>query len=635
MSDNDLFPTDLNNNSFDEEGGEDLPLITKERTQKFELLLHLIPNLKQHLILSGASGMGKTLLLDMLYDLDREAWQCCFVQGNAELSFEQIEAQLTKTMLRNKHESLDKAFHDFQEQHKKIVLIIDDAGLLVSGLMTTLIDYAVSQPALKLIFSLTPADRQNHRKTDKGLDNCYLVEIPALTKRQCLSFLRHLASKPRTYDVMQNMDAKLLDKIYRETQGNPGLLIAHFKQLSRDKQNDYTKWLLGFAGLLIATICINQGVRYFKGKSANDALILPAENVENVSSVIEKNTTLPTESVIKNDTDIVPEFKLDIEQMHAPVATNSVTTTESETVASVEKSPEKPLSETLETPTEKAAPEPVVDVKSTVENEKVTQPVVSEPAKIIPIVEAPIQPQNVVPIVAAPISKLPVIATPLAPTIAFPKVEPAAGVKIQPLPEKATITTLPLVAPEVKNEPQKLDIKAIEIPVIKEKKSKVNDVISKTEMEKTESTKKAVLIDKISKLKEAKESKSTAQKVAFREKITAKKVEKKIETQVKKIDVKDLKEAKKVNVVTPSPPVTASYTLQLITLSSDAAITKFQKKYLTLNKDFRVVKSGIEGQERFALMYGGFANIEEATKARQTLPPEFASALPRKLNPTP
>lgn len=152
MADNTLFSATTNNRSFDNEGLDILPLITKERMQKFELLLHLIPNLKQHIVLSGASGIGKTLLLDMLYDIDSETWQCCFVQGSAELSFEMIETKLTQTMLRNQHKSLDSAFHDFKEQHKKIVLIIDDAGLLVSGLMTTLIDYAASQPTLKLIF---------------------------------------------------------------------------------------------------------------------------------------------------------------------------------------------------------------------------------------------------------------------------------------------------------------------------------------------------------------------------------------------------------------------------------------------------------------------------------------------------
>ena len=73
--------------------------------------------------------------------------------------------------------------------------------------------------------------------------------------------------------------------------------------------------------------------------------------------------------------------------------------------------------------------------------------------------------------------------------------------------------------------------------------------------------------------------------------------------------------------------------MQLITLSSEAAIENFKKKHPELNKNFRVVKSISNEKERFGLMYGGFSNAAEAIKARQTLPTEFANAFPRKLNP--
>ena len=63
MTDNAAALTVLNNDVFDN-AFDILPLITKERTQKFELLLHFIPNLKQHLIVSGAHGIGKTLFIN-------------------------------------------------------------------------------------------------------------------------------------------------------------------------------------------------------------------------------------------------------------------------------------------------------------------------------------------------------------------------------------------------------------------------------------------------------------------------------------------------------------------------------------------------------------------------------------------
>ncbi len=591
MADNDLFSTALNHSSFDNEGLDFLPLITKERTQKFDLLLHLIPNLKQHLIVSGASGIGKTLLLDMIYDIDSEAWQCCFVQGSDELSFETIEAQLIKTMRRNKYESLDRAFQDFQDKHKKIVLIIDDAGLLVSGLITTLIDYATNQLALKLIFSLTPEARQNHLKTDRVLENCYLLEIPPLSKNQCAYFLRHLAAKPRTYHSSQILDEKLLDKIYRETQGIPAHLISYFTKLSREKQNDYSKWLMAFAGFVILAMAINQSIRYFKKEQTDELPIAPLEKNEEISTLtpIEKNSTPPvTEPLIKNDSDIVPELKLDIEKELAPAPQNPPAATE---VTPVEKPPVNPPATASVEPIAVAPTTPAQTIpESVVNTEKVASPAKPE------IVE----PTIVTPAIFTPSA----VSAPLAPVITFPKVEPAKGVKIQPIPDKATITSIPLAAPEVKKvEPKKIEVKPIEkieTKVVEEKKTKIIEEPAK----KPEPVKKTPALDKIS------EPKTVKEKVAPKEKVET-----------------------KADVV--APPSNGHYTLQLITLSSDAAMASFQKKHPTLNKNFRVIKSGGDGQERFSLMYGNFANTEAALQGKKTLPPEFAGALPRKLKTTP
>lgn len=589
MVDNPIFSTTLNQSPSDDEGLDTLlPLITKERTQKFDLLLHLIPNLKQHLIVCGASGIGKTLLLDMLYDIDNDAWQCCFVQGSAELSFETIEIQLTKTMLRNNHESLNQAFHDFQEQHKKIVLIIDDAGLCVSGLMTTLIDYAATQPALKLIFSLTPETRNNHRKTDKALENCYLLEIPTLSKRQCAYFLRHLAAKPRTYSALP-IDEKLLDKIYRDTHGIPARIMADFTKLSRENQNDYSKWLMAFAGLMILTIAINQGIRYFKKEAVEDTAILPVEKVESIEQPVapkpDKKLPTPVESQTKSEEQdiIIPEFQLDIEKgIVAAPAPTPVTT------VPVEKKPE-PTTENVDSEQVKSEKSEQVESEKpaeTVQPEPAAEPEIKqpEPEKAAPVVETttePVKPEVITP------------TTIVEPVISFPKVEPAKGVKIQALPEKQTIIATPIAAPEVK------PVKEVKIEPVKK-----IDTVKKIEIKPIEKP------------------------------VEIKKPEPPKVEPVKKIEPKSTKEQANVEkIVSVSPPVAGRYTLQLITLSSEVAIENFKKKHPELNKNFRVVKSISNEKERFGLMYGGFSNATEATNARQTLPAEFANAFPRKLNP--
>jgi DamX protein len=613
MADNTLFSATTNNRSFDNEGLDILPLITKERMQKFELLLHLIPNLKQHIVLSGASGIGKTLLLDMLYDIDSETWQCCFVQGSAELSFEMIETKLTQTMLRNQHKSLDSAFHDFKEQHKKIVLIIDDAGLLVSGLMTTLIDYAASQPTLKLIFSLTHEARSNHHKTDKALENCYLLEFPTLNKRQCGHFLRHLAEKPRTYTTLP-IDDKLLEKIYHETHGVPGRIIAAFSKLSSKNKPNPTKWIPFFVGfgVLVVAIAINQGVRYFKDERSENTPISSVEPIEKKVEKIEKmpvvqvekvSTTTIESQVKNNDTDIIiPEFKLDIEKVTTSAPTNPAE------IVSIEKKPEQavPIVE----------PEKIAPVQSTPE---------PEPEKVVPPVEKItelVKPEVIAPVVIEP----PKMGLP---PIAFPKVEPAKGMQIQPLAEKKTFQVVPIQAPEVKEvkiEPiKKVEIKAIEEPVEVKKPEPVKiEPIKKVEIKAVE---KPVEIKKPEPAKKVETKAIEIKKPEPAKKVETKAVEVKKPEPAKKIEPKPVKE----KVETVAPAAAAHYALQLITLSNQANVEKFQKKYP--DKNFRVVKStGSEGQERFSLVYGGFVNADEAKKAKKNLSSEFAGAVPRKLN---
>ncbi len=515
------------NNEIFSESFEILPLITKERTQKFELLQHLIPNLKQHIIISGESGIGKTLLLDKLYDLNSDVWQCCFVQGSAELSFEMIEAQLTKTMLRNKYDSLESAFQIFQEQHKKIVLIIDDAGLLVSGLMTTLIDYAASQTVVKLIFSLTPEAQNAHRQTDKALDSCYLLEIPALNKNQCADFLRHLAAKPRTYDAIP-IDDKWIEKIYHDTQGVPARILVNFSKLARGNQSDYNKWLIGAAGVLFLAIGINQGIQHFKTVEEMPIEIPSVPLIENT----EKTPVIQSESPPKTEQQdiIIPEFQLDIEKGIVAAPTNS----QPENAVPVEK-PVENIAEPAKVEAEKTPEMPQPDLK------------IPEPEKVETVIENPV--------------KL------VEPTISFPKVEPAQGVKIQQLSEKSTLQMVPISVPDVK----KIEIKPIEKPAD----------VKKPEPVKVEPVKKI-----------------------------------------------ELEKEKKAEII--SPQSAGHYALQLITLSSDAAVEAFQKKHAGLRKNIHVVKSGNAEQPRFALMYGGFTNAAEATKARENLPAEFANSLPRK-----
>jgi|694.fasta_scaffold108572_1 DamX protein len=623
MTDNAATLTDLNNDVFDN-AFDILPLITKERTQKFELLLHFIPNLKQHLIVSGAHGIGKTLLLDMLYDIDSDAWQCCFVQGSGELSFETIEAQLTKSMIRNKHESLARAFQDAQDKHKKIVLIVDDAGLLVSGLITTLVEYATSNPVLKLILSFTPETRQKYRKTDRVLDNFYLIDIPRLNQEQSAYFLQHLATKPRTYGNLEKIEDKLLAKIYHDTQGIPARLIADFTKLSRDTQNDHTKWVAIFAGLLVLAVGINQGIHYFRQAPEQENTTNTIDEAKNETKVTDQSqeTTIPldnekntvaNESSVNKDAEIVPNSTEKtsessvVETKAESTSNTSITEVKSETKVDNDQ-----LTPTADNPDKK--PE-------TAENSTVAlEPQVSKEA-ISPVIEtiqeptAPAINQTVAPVVLSPKATT-------APTIAFPKVEPAKGTKIQALPDKIPVASIALTAPHVEtseSEHNEIDVRKIESKMVE----KIADLKVADKKEEKKSDDKKVKPAKIEQVKKMPEAPPSVIEEAVVSNETA------------------FPTPTPTNIVTPkaptSPthPVLGRYTLQLITLSSDAAISEFLKKHPTLMTSYHVVKYEKNGQTRFSIMYGNFANAQEALAARGNLATEFAAALPRKFNSAP
>ena len=714
MPDSDNFSVETALNVSERNFQEIPPLITRERTQKFELLLHLIPNLKQHLVVYGVSGIGKTVLLDMLYDIDSDKWQCCFVQGTEELSFETIEAQLTKTMLRYKHSSLESAFHDFQEQRKKIVLIIDDAGSLVSGLMTTLVDYAASQSALKLIFSMTPEAYQNSCRVERVLENFHLLEMPKLTKSQCEYFINYLAQKPRTYTTFNRLDEPSLDKLYRETQGVPARIIDAFSKLSRTKQNDHIKWISIGVSLMVLSVVINQSMHHAQlSPVAQSQSVDDSKNTALAPQTTDKNTQkfIAPDLGTKNDLELVPAIKIDIpdnaamltvDAPNAPaniVEHKSADNSHSDILAEHD---ELSLNQAQNAHSEVSLPNTSVQTDEEPQSAQKIDESTVVPVQVTSEVTTLVENDRGVAATSsnvAPVSSD--VNAPVVPNVTFPAVEPSKSIKIHPLADKTNVAITPLSAspmvpimPEIKpiipaeekmapKKDQNKDEKSTEIksdaaPKIETPtQKKDNDLVTNSDNEHFESTPKSV----ISKIVPSEEndddlisSPPTSHKmmtfhaekklgVTTEKKVKSTKPEKEIKmagikkslpsapvkaAQVKVVQgkVKPLPQTESKPTVPPTQSqvqqVTAplsktnvgNYTLQLITLSSSDGMDNFQKKYPALNKSFRVVQSlTSDGQARYGLMYGGFASIEDANKAKQSLPTEFSNALPRKITP--
>jgi DamX protein len=237
-------------------------LITQQRTQKLELVIHLLSNSDQALVICGPVGIGKSTLLKILQERKINSWLYCLVQGNTTLSFEKIQEQIVSVITDNKSvqkfNSLSTTFGLLERQHKKIVLMIDEAGDLTPGLINTMIKYAEEHPVLQVIFVLTHDDLSIKNSSDSAIDDCHLIEIPPLSEKQCGEFLQYLAKKPHSAVAFNDISDAMIETVYRETHGIPGRIISNLPTLKNTGENNNSLWVLiaGIGGLIVLALCI-------------------------------------------------------------------------------------------------------------------------------------------------------------------------------------------------------------------------------------------------------------------------------------------------------------------------------------------------------------------------------------------
>lgn len=234
----------------------DYSLITQERTEKLELLIHLLGNSTNPIVLCGSKGVGKTTLLNVLQHQLNSSWQMCLIKGSADLSVEQIEAQLIATIPHT--QTAEHFFASLAEKNKKIVLIIENAGRLAPYLISTLIDYAAEYPLLKIIFVLTHDDLAIKACSDSAIEDCHIIEVKPLSETQCSDFLQHLALKSTLKIPLHSITDSMIASLYQQTHGIPAKMIAQLPMLSHPKKNRPTSgWFpIILLGLLVAWLVL-------------------------------------------------------------------------------------------------------------------------------------------------------------------------------------------------------------------------------------------------------------------------------------------------------------------------------------------------------------------------------------------
>lgn len=230
-------------------------LITLERSQKLDLLIHLLANLRQALIVCGPKGIGKTTLLQTLQANRKDQWRICLLQGSSALSFEAVVNSLGRFLnLDDSSLGFDLSALRAYCEKQKVVLIIDDAGELVPGLTGELIDFAGSLPGLRLVFSMTYDQFHIKGATDKAVDDCHFIELPPLSLKQCSEYLQNLSAQPGAVVSFNAVTDRLVEDLYRETHGIPGKILAEIPKLAayqNRRKNRLGLWL-GVAVIALA-----------------------------------------------------------------------------------------------------------------------------------------------------------------------------------------------------------------------------------------------------------------------------------------------------------------------------------------------------------------------------------------------
>lgn len=247
-------------------------LITVDRSQKLDLLIHLLTNLQQSLIVCGPQGIGKTTLLNILEHSHKDIWPICMLQGSSALSFEAVVSQLSRFLnLSNASVTFDlSSLRAFCEK-QKVVLIIDDAAELLPGLMGELMDFADSLAGLRLVFSMTNEELQAKTGTDSAIDDCHFIELPPLNQRQCLEYLQNLSAQPGSALSFSAINDALVEDMFQQTRGIPGKLLAELPRLSQYQSRQQHKFGLWFG---IASVVIAAGVAVYT--------LLPKSTLENL-----------------------------------------------------------------------------------------------------------------------------------------------------------------------------------------------------------------------------------------------------------------------------------------------------------------------------------------------------------------
>jgi DamX protein len=584
-------------------------LITKERTQKLDLLIHLLSNLTQALVVCGPEGIGKTTLLKILQERNTESWRYCLIQGNAAVSFEAIQEQLLRSQ---SAQPSSAASGRPAGQYKQVVLVIDDAGALVPGLITAIIQYAAASPVLKVVFALTHDELQVKRVSDRAIDDCHVIEIPSLSEKQCGDFLQHLSTLPYANVSFNAIGDNMVAHIYRETHGVPGRIIDKISGLSAGtKPGGKLKRVLVLA--VASAFAIAVGIQW---------LISSKDSTSKATAFVEQKANSPEAAPPKPETQIMlplPPAKEDGGQdssrqfsaFPSSIEVRSAATglepmrSPAQHSANEAKDALEPLGEVNVNRDERPSVAPTAKPEAaSIAADKLAASDVTDPPEITPVSRQ--SPKDPMPLGSEQNKPQQPELTKTANTIERPAAQ-NLGVKGQSVPT----ATVEGGQKQIDGAQQKTADQLATQEKLKqtELKENLNSAEPVTPSQVPQKPIKAAAIPEV----QTTETATPQQQAPGR---------------IGALPIATLPPAPAV--VASSPASTDHFTLQLMVLSKQSSADDMLKKYPALGPDITVIRTLANGKEKFILEYGSYPDAASANKAKQSLPFEFNKALVKK-----
>lgn len=563
-------------------------LITKERTQKLDLLIHLLSNLTQALVVCGPEGIGKTTLLKILQERNTESWRYCLIQGNAAISFEAIQEQLLKSQPSSAAPGRPAG------QYKQVVLVIDNAGALVPGLIAAIIQYAAASPILKVVFALTHDELQVKRVSDRAIDDCHIIEIPSLSEKQCGDFLQHLSTKPYANVSFNAIGDNMVAHIYRETHGVPGRIIDKISGLSAGAKPG-GKLKRGLVLAVAAAIAIAVGVQWLLSSAIAPGSAPPPASIQSLkddakkaTAIVEQKANSPEAAPPKPETQIM---------LPLPPAQHS---------ANEAKDAAEPLGEVTVNRDDRQS------VAATAKPDAA-----SMAADKLAANDAPRPPA------IAPVSG----QSPVDPMLSRGEQDKPR----QPVSTKAANNVEPPTA-------QNLEVKGQSVPAVTvEGGQKQSDSAQQKTADQFLASQEKLKQAELKKTLNSAEPVTSSQAPQKSIKAAAIPEVQTTETATPQQQAPDRIGSLPVAALPPAPAAVASppesadhFTLQLMVLSKQSSADDMLRKYPALGPDIKVIRTLANGREKFILEYGSYPDAASANKAKQSLPFEFNKALVKK-----